>query len=82
MTKFQPPTMTPSGMTYLDSVGKRGFAAAPPGELEPGAADDEPDGGECVARQTSVAMFRGAGSVSLAFDDLAGGKHYKILSKS
>ena len=45
-------------------------------------AFDEPDGGEFVARNTSVALFLGAGSVALAVDGLTGCENHKILLKS
>ena len=45
-------------------------------------AFDEPDGGDCVARKTSVALFLGAGSVALAVDELTGCKNHRILFKS
>ena len=42
-------------------------------------AFDGPDGGDCVARGTSVALFLGAGSVAKAVDWVIGCENHKIL---
>ena len=52
------------------------------GAISATLAFDGPDGGDCVARWTSVALFLGAGAVALAVDALPGGEIHKILNKS
>ena len=52
------------------------------GASSPTFAFDEPDGGDCVARKTSVTLFLGAGSVALAVDGLTGCNNHRILLKS